>query len=275
MRVALLLSGAVRNFEDTYHSIKYHLLDKFNNNIDVFIYGVENIDGSEKNKSLLEKMYNPKKIVVNTTSFYDSIDESLLNSSLSNPPSPKFWNNSIRALFNVKMVNDLKIDFENENNFEYDVIIRSRFDLFWVRSVSNSEIEKAINDEIIIPYDWAFRNNHPSGGPNSFGFSDFYCICNSKNMNIYSSIFDKTGDFPYNYHPESVIGYYLRDLKVFESTRHITIDYPIDSNPLGEFTYASKLTSIEERTRIGLIEYDFYSPKIWDTPQNRKRFDTF
>jgi hypothetical protein len=269
MKVALLLSGSIRNVEDTFESMKYHILDKYET--DVFIYGVNNINDYESNINMLEGMFKPKKMVLNNPKFYDDINISLLKNS----NTDLFYNNAIRALFNVKNVNILKNKYESDNNFKYDMVIRSRFDLFWIRSVSEHEIKKVYGNEIVIPYEWAFRKNHQSGGPNNFGYSDFYAISNSDNMDYYSSIFDKISDFPYNFHPESVIGYYLQDKKVFESSRHVTIDYPTKFNPFGDGQYASKYLEKSERDRLEIYDYDFFSPRVWESPGNRKKNDNF
>jgi hypothetical protein len=268
MRVCLLLSGIVRNFEDTYPSIQHHLIDRFND-IDVFIYGVENDMGQKDNEYKLKKLYNPKKIVINLSSFYDGIDGNMLTIK----SNTKIVDNSLRALFNVKMANELKKEYEKENNFKYDVVIRSRFDLFWVRPICEYEMEKVRMGTILVPYDWAFRSNHPSGGPNNFGFSDLYSVSNSENMDFYSNIFEMLISFPYEYHSESIIGYYLKDKKVFETTRHITIDYPTHLNPIGQFGYASTYLNEDEKKFIGLLDYEFYSPKVWEFALDRKRFD--
>lgn len=274
MKIALLLSGALRNFEDTYDSIKFHILDKFVN-VDVFIYCVENVIGKEKNLVSLQQMFNPKRLIINEPQFYNNINGSILFGDIHSPYN-NFWSNSIRAFYNVKQVNLLKKEFEVSNGFEYDLVIRTRFDLFWIRSISNDELDRISNNQILIPYDWAFRKNHPSKGPNDFGFSDLYSISSSKNMDFYSNAFDFIATFSssYSYHPESLLGKYLENKSVYESTRHVITDYPTKTEPFGPIgLFASDMISVVEKNNLCLEDHEFYSPKTWEHQLDRKRFD--
>lgn len=248
-KVALILSGAVRNLEDTWYSIKYHIVDKFDN-LDVFFYGCENIKGREQNYDLIMSKFNPKKVVINPFDFYtDEIGSGMLTNKFNN--SPNYCKRPIWSSYNLMMCNNLKKDFQNENNFEYDLVIRSRTDLFWFREFNTQELELA-KSNIVLPWDWAFRSGHPWNGPNNFGYSDIYAISNNQLFDYYANVYHSIKEFSdlYPYHTESVLGYYLREKPVVEVKRHVLTEYPIfermglDSNgePLPE---------------------NFYHPKIW------------
>jgi hypothetical protein len=228
MKIALILSGSVRNIEDTFDSMEYYFLNKFQN-IDVFFYGCENVFGREKNIDFLTKKFSPKKIVVNEKSFYtDEIGLDILSKKNHHTPSPSHWNKSIWAFYNVMMCNQLKKEYESENNFEYDLVIRSRMDLFWFREVNKDEIEMA-KDSVVIPWDWAFRSGPPWNGRYPFGYSDFYAISNNNLFNFYADAYKYINEFSsiYPYAPESLLGFYLKDKPVKEVRRHVISEYPI------------------------------------------------
>lgn len=230
IKVALILSGSVRNIEDTFKSMEYYLLNKFKN-IDVFFYGCENVYGKDKNIEFLTEKFSPKKMVVNEKSFYSNFSD---------------INKSIIAFYNVMMCNELKKEYEVENGFKYDLVIRTRMDLFWMKDISDNEIELALSGNILIPLKWAFRSGLPWNGPNPFGYSDFYAISNNELFNFYANAYKFLGDFTrlYPYHPESMLGYYLKDSPVIEVDEHVTCEYPIIQ-------------------REGLDERHFH-PVIWD-----------
>ena len=63
MKIALCLSGGLRNFKDTHYSFKNFILDKYDT--DVFFYGLENKEGVDVNKKDLLDLYNPKNYQIN------------------------------------------------------------------------------------------------------------------------------------------------------------------------------------------------------------------
>ena len=265
MKVALILSGAVRNIEDTFDSMEYYFLKNFSD-IDVFFYGCENSFGREKNIDFLVKKFSPKKLVVNEKSFYtEKIGSDILSKNHRHIPSESYWNNSIWAFYNVMMCNNLKKEYEIENGFRYDIVIRSRMDLFWFREVNEQEIELA-RENIVLPWDWAFRSGPPWNGRYPFGFADVYALSSSELFDFYSNAYNFIPEFSsiYPYAPESLLGYYLKDQPVKEVKRHVITEYPIiernglDSNgdPLPNNYYHPRIWSGKEdfgTTDIGYI----------------------
>jgi hypothetical protein len=273
MRVALILSGGVRNVVDTFESIDYHLLKNFLE-IDVFIYACENVEGRDKNLEFLSKKFSPKKIIVNKKSFYTSdIGSGILSNKHFHHPSPSYWNNSIWAFYNVIKCNELKNQYEIENGFTYDLVVRSRMDIFWFRKIEPSEIEISKNN-IVVPWDWAFRSGPPWNGRHNFGYADIYAFSSGNLFNFYANAYNHISNFSeiYPYAPESFLGYYLKDMFVVECKKHIMLEYPI----------------IERNGLDGngdKIPEPFFHPKIWNGMNDfgstevrhitslRKRFD--
>ena len=79
-------------------------------------------------------------------------------------------------LYSVHKCNELKRDYELENNFKYDWVIRTRYDFGLSEPIDISNFD---NDVIYVPSD----NSH------NYGFSDQFAIGSSKNMDIYSNVF--------------------------------------------------------------------------------------
>lgn len=210
MKVALCLSGNLRNFKDTYYSFQHYLLSNYD--VDVFFYGSENKEGLEKNNIDLYELFKPKKQVINTQEFYENI-------SFPIPPSFPLY-----AFYNIKKCNDLKCDYEEKNNFKYDLVIRSRTDYFWFRYLKNEELELAKNN-ILIPKEWAFKS------VNSYARSDVFAIGSSYLMDKYSSIFEKVEEYVRSigkFHPESICGYHLmtNNIPNIENERCVVFEYP-------------------------------------------------
>ena len=146
-KIALCLSGHTRSFIQPYYALKKYLLDKYE--IDLFIhtwthngeleYSNDSSGNLKKNVSnqnkididTLKLLYNPKKI---------KIEDQTLNTFLSNVPKKIKLNyykskgpvmnnfNCWCQMYSIYSANQLKIQFEKDNNFEYDFVIRMRFD---------------------------------------------------------------------------------------------------------------------------------------------------
>ncbi len=87
--------------------------------------------------------------------------------------------------YTIKKVNELKVKYENINNFKYDGVIRIRpdFEIKGKLCIDNLNLEKfnIINSGIV----WDTSKNDFSC------FPDWFCVSNSKNIDYYADIFDK------------------------------------------------------------------------------------
>jgi len=128
MKIALLLTGGLRNFEDTFRSFKHFLLDK--NDIDVFFYGLENNKGKIKNEETFRRLFNPKDFIINDKNYYDII-----------PVKPSYIKSSFFSFYNVFKCNQLKNEYASKHNINYDLVIRCRLDAFWFRPISCEEMD--------------------------------------------------------------------------------------------------------------------------------------
>jgi hypothetical protein len=145
MRVALCLSGHLREWKQTFPSIKNYILDKFEN-IDVFIStwsapgywtpddskGVDNydkiIDDSELSKLL--KFYNPIELEIEELN--EEFLDNIANNILTNHKNKLRWGrpkNIVGMYYKIYKCNELKIKYEKKNNICYDLVIRCRPDI--------------------------------------------------------------------------------------------------------------------------------------------------
>lgn len=130
IRIALLITGTTRNYKENYITWKKYLLDIFN--VDIFFHtydvtGYKTTNISTFNGAEVIETLNPKKYIIDP--FTDKINEfnkEITSQCLrSGSPKPEF----IRAqLYSIYKSNELKKEYEKENNFEYDIVIKIRFD---------------------------------------------------------------------------------------------------------------------------------------------------
>lgn len=209
MKVALCVSGSLRNFKDTFYSFKEFILDVFDT--DTFIYSPENKEGYLQNLEEVNKLFKPKYAVITETSHY-----STLTCKYSAP-------NIYYMAYNVLMCNNLKKEYEQKNNFTYDLVIRARPDFFWFRSFTENEINLA-KANILIPKEWSFKVH------SDLARCDMLAIGNNEHMNVYSSLYNYIDNYgeKITVHPETLCGYHLYMNKIpnIEIDRPIVYEYP-------------------------------------------------
>lgn len=191
MKVALLLCGlAPENFEKYYPSIKKTLIEPFSS--DIFISSWKS-DYSDD----LFSLYNPKLIRLENLedisikhrlneylNFLHEIDYTG-NKSIS-------MNNRYTMFYKIFDANQLRKEYEKRKGIEYDLIIRSRFDLsfehrhssctlgpFLYNCIIDSEINSSLKeDKLFLRMD----------GGGDFVWDQF-AFGNNKNMDIYCDTF--------------------------------------------------------------------------------------
>lgn len=221
MKIAVCFSGRTRNFEHTFPYFQKNFFE--NNNVDIFFYGSPNKNGYEQNLESITNLYNPKKIVLNDEKYYEDIVKKY-NFNIS---FIKMWHNIYHS-------NNLRIEYENENNFKYDFVFRMRFDNFFLRSLSDVEIDltKIDDNSVAIPHRWNFSCVH------HLAKCDMFSIGTSLSMNKYCDLYKNIDNCLENFnypshhlggpHPESVLGMYLNhiNLNVIEVESPIEFEYP-------------------------------------------------
>lgn len=205
MRIAVCLSGMLRNFESTHSTFNKYISEIYKP--DIFFFGYPNNNGKEYcNKKLIE-LYNPKKFLL------QDYTEELRNIICSNESKFKQncrletkINNTISQFYNIYNCDLLRQEYEKQNKFIYDVVIRSRTDVYYYKSFEKHELLLASMGHVLIPTEWDFKN------VSSEAVSDSFAMTNSRNMTKYSNIYNKYESYYNNgclMHPESLLGKHL------------------------------------------------------------------
>jgi hypothetical protein len=108
----------------------------------------------------------------------------------------------LKMFYNIYKADYYRQKFEEENNFKYDCVIRTRSDCGVDRELDLSTLD--IQHNIIMPI------NGWHGIPHC---CDMFGIGNSDNMKVYSNTFNKLKEYNDNglhFHPESMLGHQLR-----------------------------------------------------------------
>ena len=135
MRVAVLLSGQFRNSYEQYETIKKNLIDLYN--ADVFIY-YTHTDELDIREGDLINLYNP--VHIEFEKYPDKINE-FVNSVKDFPKAEESNTTSIFYMwYGIMKANELKIKYENDNSFKYDLVVRCRFDTYILNPVKLKNI---------------------------------------------------------------------------------------------------------------------------------------
>lgn len=207
MRVALCLSGQMRNFEDYYQSLFDKIINVYNT--DVFLH-------TWKVKSSKEEMclniFKPKlylidyfdyKNVINNNDIILLNEEILNKKNFDNKNRDNKWipelcgtpENIYGMFYSMNKCNELKKKYEIENNFRYDLVFRTRMDLFF-----KDDFNFNIEDEIILPENKGFYgDDHFAYGKSDL--IDKYQVYNYINMYINDNV---------ALHPETLIKHHLK-----------------------------------------------------------------
>ncbi len=141
MKIALCLSGKVGNtlgksgnhkselkvLVKGHEHYQRHIIDK--NDVDVFVHCWD----TELEQDI-EKLYSPKK-----SQYQEQIIFEIPN-YVKGPTSRK--NNHYSRWYSNFRVNQLRKEYEEQNNFEYDFVMTTRFDLAWETDISFSKYEQ-------------------------------------------------------------------------------------------------------------------------------------
>lgn len=211
-RAAFLISGIVRNFDGNFPAFEKHFLNVFKDSgcsLDIFasVWNVGAINGGSKKVPDLEefkKLYKPVA--------FES--ENMLGEGF--PPShwPKkavFPHNSYCMFYKMKRALKMMKNFEKENCFLYDYVIKYRTDVKFESDFSLAELHsmKDKYDSIM----WPDRGNWEVNDHIAWGDRDPMVEYND----VFSNLEEYCGVKKIGFHPESI-------LKVHLDTENISID---------------------------------------------------
>ena len=194
MKIALCLSGYFGSTNDTSSSglkgfkyIKENLLDLYD--IDVFIHtwDTQNYDDIIKNYNpWIKNIAAEKQLLFKNEIGKISKNESYFSKFGQSPSAPFLM---LSQAYGRKRSINLKKDYESQINFTYDAVIYARFDL-GVRDLHAFELYRCC--EIVFSPDFNMKYFYSKfWNQINQGFGDMWFFSNSKNMDIYSTYFDK------------------------------------------------------------------------------------
>lgn len=148
-KIAICFSGGIRSFLTCYPSIYKNLILPLNPDIFLHLWSQPVLDSSfnafkfQDDECSQETVFNiinqdnkVKDFVIDEFSpdWQHYIINKCIDPNIINNFSPKDKDYAISAIcmyYKIFMANQLKIKFENDNNFKYDLVIRARLDFFW------------------------------------------------------------------------------------------------------------------------------------------------
>tara|TARA_R110002167_G_scaffold53699_21_gene153704 strand:- start:1635 stop:2543 length:909 start_codon:yes stop_codon:yes gene_type:complete len=209
MRVAVCVSGSLRQFKSCYENLVEHLFSVNGCEYDFFLSSWDSKIRHHKvdfeDEGTFEEaisLYKPKKY--NYEIYNNEKRNELANLSGLIEHQRKYgggkslkrqfkhkvtggWyaHNYIGQLYNIYKANELKKDYEKENNFKYDLSIRIRYDAWVTRGGLTKTICDNIKEDEILVSEYLWQNKEPwTTGPD-----DKFAIGTSESMDMFSSMY--------------------------------------------------------------------------------------
>ena len=187
MRVCLILHGHLRTFDKTIETLKKNITNF--KDIDIFIhtwntidrltpsyYKESNINSNLITPEMIEKIYKPKNF---------SIETQIINNPNITCPYNKISLEGHKYYFeSFYKANELKNKYEKENNFKYDIVIKSRPDVLFKTQLDLTKL----NNKTVYLLGNPINNNADLHSIGNFRAFNVITISNSENM-------DKIADF--------------------------------------------------------------------------------
>ena len=143
LKIAILLSGGLRNFAITQEWANKFMIDPIK--ADVFVHGWCSKDGVEKDSETVLKYHNIKDFKIQDRSKVKiPVPEVMHNKypvHVSHGWGMEVADHVLGQLYNIKGCYDLIEQYEKKNNFQYDVIVRGRPDEFWFDRLQDADLE--------------------------------------------------------------------------------------------------------------------------------------
>jgi len=196
MKIAICISGQPRHYEIGYVSFTKAILNRYHP--DVFIHTWfdkkrvwESYDRSDpaNRRELTEniiypniprgikKLYKPKAFIHEPQKQFN-LDDSKFNLAPHSITPFRLYSQK----YSIKKANDLKMEYENKNNFKYDWVIRSRFDLDYdLINLDLNQYNKKYIYSNGVEYKVKIDTNH--------GMDDCFAVGSSENIDIYSNLY--------------------------------------------------------------------------------------
>ena len=148
------------------------------NDVDFFIFSWQ-----KEQEDLFNELYKPKKSLFTEQIKFDT------------PPHLDSESSRVQAHYSswygFDEVMKLKTEYEEENNFKYDLVVNVRMDTLWNRPYDFSKLDvDKIHLTKHINRDWGWGN-----GNNPNELEDHIYVMNSDNMNKFSKMYGKLNEY--------------------------------------------------------------------------------
>lgn len=171
MKIAICFSGGIRSFLTCYPSIFKNVVMPLNPDIFFHLWSqpiYKNYDTSFNNFKFQEDECSQQKVyeILNqenkvkdfvideySEDWQDYIIKNCIDPDIINKLDQKDKDYAISAIcmyYKIQKANDLKINYENKNNFKYDLVIRARLDFIWNQQFKLEDFSFNNNEIILI-----------------------------------------------------------------------------------------------------------------------------
>ena len=187
MKIALCLSGHLRNFEKTYATLYFYLLKNYD--VDVFIHTWDKLgfscpfktdrtlDDTVNKLNEVKHLYRPKNIIVESVDFIEELKIQANEYAPHLINQPKHPGHMASMFYKIYACNELKNKYQRDTGTKYDWVIRCRSDLLFFNDIKipSQELPGKI---------WL-----PRGLSSPDWYNDQFAIGLPNDMDLYSSVF--------------------------------------------------------------------------------------
>jgi hypothetical protein len=252
MRIAICLAGYLRTFEQCWPSILKNVIQ--DHDFDIFIHTYNKLGNGQHgwrfpisqtepiNTNFLLSLPNLRTLEIEDWNDIKYKFENFLSMEEGSAILPENVNSMVASFYKVYKCNELKKQYEKENNFVYDVVIRMRPDIFFEKKV-NLKIDK--NKILINAYPWGdedWVHNDIYKNPKEMWaekqeqiktiLNDRFAAGSSENIDYLADLYNKIYDILVNIEfivPERILNDHLKSCNIGLEKR--ILNFYIKRNP--------------------------------------------
>lgn len=246
MKIAICFSGAIRSFKTCYPSIYKSIIQPLNPDIFMHLWSFGSDINKHKNNDKYKtyhklqndecdidyilKTANPIKCIVENYSeiWEDKILNGCNGYEIIKNMNEHDTNYAISAMgmyFKIYEANKLKTNYEKENNFKYDIVIRARLDFFWDDNFCIENFHITETDILVIKDSYCTRGKWEG--------NDKFFVCTSNTMDKMCELYNNINFYYTNkicvIEGQNLNKYHIKQLK-------LTLKYIGDLNTYIKYT---------------------------------------
>lgn len=161
-KIALCFSGLYRTFDECFDKVKSNIIDFNSGSCEIDLFGYLN-----SNDEIQIPDVGFKKCIIEKDQPHPDLSYQRERYTVVAPAEKNVY----YQLYGGKRVNELRKEYEKENGFEYDYVVKIRPDVSFLTPVDFSSLEKGF---LFLP-----------NGHDHTGFNDRFAVGESKIMDIY------------------------------------------------------------------------------------------